>query len=38
MVMSKMEEMYQTSFRDVAELNQATQFLHENGEWSIAAF
>lgn len=31
LVMNKMEELYKTSFRDVAELNQATQFLHENG-------
>ena len=30
--MAKMEEKFQTSFRDVAELNQATQFLHENGK------
>ena len=29
--MQTMEEMYNTSFRDVAELSQATQFLHENG-------
>ena len=31
LVMARMEEMYHTCFRDVAELNQATQFLHENG-------
>jgi len=29
--MSMMEEKYGTSFQDVTELNQATQFLHENG-------
>ncbi|KAK2169534.1 hypothetical protein LSH36_9g14010 [Paralvinella palmiformis] len=31
LVIQKMEEMYSTSFRDVTELSQATQFLHENG-------
>ena len=32
LVLNKMEEMYQaSSFHDSAELNQATQFLHENG-------
>ncbi|ELU16154.1 hypothetical protein CAPTEDRAFT_163864, partial [Capitella teleta] len=31
MVIQKMEELCGCSFRDVAELNQATQFLHENG-------
>jgi len=31
LVMSMMEEKYGTSFQDVTELNQATQFLHENG-------
>ena len=31
-MLNKMEEMYQaSSFHDSAELNQATQFLHENG-------
>ena len=31
-MLNKMEEMYQTcNFHDSAELNQATQFLHENG-------
>ena len=29
--MNKMEELYNVSCRDAAELNQATQFLHENG-------
>ena len=32
LVLNKMEEIYQTcNFHDSAELNQATQFLHENG-------
>jgi len=31
LVIEKMEELYQCSFQDVAELTQATQFLHENG-------
>lgn len=35
MVISKMEELFGSSFRDVAELNQATQFLHENGIKSL---
>lgn len=31
MVIAKMEEMYKSSFQDMLELSQATQFLHENG-------
>jgi len=31
LVIEKMEEVYQSSFQDVTELTQATQFLHENG-------
>ena len=31
LVIEKMEQLYQSSFQDVTELTQATQFLHENG-------
>lgn len=31
LVIGKMEEMFGVSFQDISELNQATQFLHENG-------
>jgi len=31
LVIEKMEDTYQSSFQDVTELTQATQFLHENG-------
>ena len=31
LVSNKMDEMFQKSFRDIVELNQATQFLHDNG-------
>lgn len=30
-MIGKMEEMFGVSFQDISELNQATQFLHENG-------
>ena len=30
-MIGKMEEMFGASFQDISELNQATQFLHENG-------
>lgn len=31
MVIEKMDIKFKKSFRDIAELNQATQFLHDNG-------
>ena len=33
MVIETMEENFAASFQDLTELNQATQFLHENGEF-----
>lgn len=38
LVMEKMEDVYQRSFRDKAELNQATQFLHDNGRFAFLDF
>ena len=32
LVLDMMERRHQTSFKDIAMLNQATQFLHENGK------
>lgn len=38
MVIAKMEEMFRTSFQDMSELTQATQFLHENGKKQSEAY